>query len=164
VTAPTPNAARAYRVLDRARAAGTLNMGGWAQRNGFRATVDLDELTSECGSTACLAGWTVADAGYAVDSEGGVFSADGARVGEVWAMAAQLLAISDEDAARLFYSTSAGVDRAVAEIFGPRPAPVVEMQPPPCSDHASSELGCPVCTAQRRAFYTALGRSLEADS
>lgn len=35
-----------------------------------------------------------------------------------------------------------------------------EMQPPPCADHLASELGCPVCTAQRRAFYTALGRDV----
>lgn len=33
-----------------------------------------------------------------------------------------------------------------------------EMQPPPCADHQASELSCPVCTAQRRAFYAALGR------
>lgn len=33
-----------------------------------------------------------------------------------------------------------------------------EMSPPPCADHRTSELGCPVCTAQRRAFYAALGR------
>lgn len=36
-----------------------------------------------------------------------------------------------------------------------------EMQPPPCADHLSSELGCPVCSAQRRAFYAALGREIE---
>lgn len=39
-----------------------------------------------------------------------------------------------------------------------------EMQPPPCADHETNELNCPVCSAQRRAFYVALGRALEADS
>lgn len=33
-----------------------------------------------------------------------------------------------------------------------------EMQPPPCHDHATNDLNCPVCGAQRRAFYAALGR------
>lgn len=37
-----------------------------------------------------------------------------------------------------------------------------EMQPPPCADHQVNELSCPVCSAQRRAFYAALGRD-EAD-
>jgi hypothetical protein len=35
-----------------------------------------------------------------------------------------------------------------------------EMTPPPCADHEQSELSCPVCTAQRGAFYRALGREL----
>ncbi len=34
---------------------------------------------------------------------------------------------------------------------------VVQMQPPPCADHERNELNCPVCTAQRRAFYAAMG-------
>jgi hypothetical protein len=33
-----------------------------------------------------------------------------------------------------------------------------EMQPPPCADHQVNELSCPVCSAQRRAFYAALSR------
>lgn len=39
--------------------------------------------------------------------------------------------------------------------------PAVEMTPPPCGDHSQSELSCPVCSAQRRAFYAALGRRFE---
>jgi uncharacterized Zn finger protein (UPF0148 family) len=35
------------------------------------------------------------------------------------------------------------------------------MTPPPCADHAESELSCPVCTAQRRQFYRAMGAQFE---
>ena len=50
--------------------------------------------------------------------------------------------------------------KALDRLLPPIVAPGGEMQPPPCADHQSNELGCPVCSAQRRAFYTALGREV----
>lgn len=62
------------------------------------------------------------------------------------------------------YSQVAEVMVLAPECLAPEPvASGEQMQPPPCADHESSQLNCPVCSAQRRAFYAALGRSFEAD-
>lgn len=222
-----PNAARAYAALDLARAHRALNMGEWV--DGPIDRVGLAELTAAepCGTTACLAGWTAALAGYDVDSTGRVYL-HGAKVGHVEYVAAELLGLTIGQAQNLFYATEYELDELVAEFFGPRPGPDgnvdygtgchcttlgdgmpehapgalcppaapacayplahpahdfqlpdedrdgefgpvrqcagvpdgAEMTPPPCADHEQSELSCPVCTAQRGAFYRALGRAL----
>jgi len=120
----TPNAELAYKVLDTATANHEhLNMGSWGWSvNG--SPVRLDDLTGpDCGTVACLAGWTVAMAGYGVDSSGMVYDAKGDMV-HVWvdALAAELLGITGDQRDRLFYAHEAEIHSRIAEIFGPRPA------------------------------------------
>lgn len=123
MTAPTPNAALAYQVLDLARASGdSFEMSSWAWSLDGEP-VGLDDLTKhDCGTTACLAGWTAAVMGYKVDSAARVFDSDGNEVSqEADLFAAGILGIDADQAGRLFYSSDSQVGRLVAEIFGPRP-------------------------------------------
>jgi hypothetical protein len=120
MTAPTPNAALAYKVLDAARAVDRLEMADWTN-SGIRA-IGIEDLTGEvCGTTACLAGWTVALAGLKVNSEGHVFDGSGIAIGEVEYIAAGMLGITYLTAEDLFYCDNEGLDERLAEIFGPRP-------------------------------------------
>ena len=125
MTAPTtPNAELAYRVLDLATANGDrFDMGGWGW--GPDISVGLDELTddgAECGTSACLAGWTVALHSYRVGSDASVYDAHGNRLGsKADAVAAELLGLTEDEADRLFYAPNDSIDSRVAEIFGPRP-------------------------------------------
>lgn len=154
VTAPKPNAELAYRVLDHIDAhPETWSQGTW-----------------DCGTAACFAGWAVRLSGGKVDplsiNNPDPIVAEGPEqiVGLAVPDAAEIVLQSDcrdADGLDLFDAANTREDlgRLVAEIFGPRPGGEPrEMQPPPCSDHETSELSCPVCTAQRRAFYAALGR------
>lgn len=154
MTAPKPNAELAYRVLDQIDAdPKSWNQGAW-----------------DCGTAACFAGWAVRlSGGKSVDQDNDTYVVDApAALGitglPVDEAAVKLLGHScDNSEGDLFEASNTREDlgRLVAEIFGPRPEPFgtgEEMQPPPCADHQQSELSCPVCTAQRRAFYTALGR------
>lgn len=156
----TPNAALAHATLDQ-----------------IDAHPEIWNQASWCGTAKCFAGWAVELSGERVTSWGEV---NGVHVAE---RAAQLLGFASEaqlDVAGLAATypngepdeddggpewelfsacnTREDLGRLVAEIFGPRPEPVVEMTPPPCADHQVSWLTCDVCTAQRRAFYAALGR------
>jgi len=117
-----PNAELAWRVLDTARANDEhFFMGYWAESPDDRL-VDLEDLTGPaCGTTACLAGWTVAMAGYKVSSTAQVYDASGERVGDAVVMAADMLGITALQAKRLFHVSTPGVEWAVTQIFGPRP-------------------------------------------
>lgn len=122
MTAPTPNAELAYKVLDLTKAHPThFDMGEWSS-----GLVDLAALTAEpsCGTTACFAGWTVAQAGYRVHISGHIYRAEDAVyivTSEIDRFAADLLGITEEQAEELFFVADDRIDEAVAEIFGPRP-------------------------------------------
>jgi hypothetical protein len=121
VTTPIPNAELAYRVLDIARTARSLEMEYWAN-NLSGGLITLADLTAPtCGTTACLAGWTVALAGYAIKARGSVYNAAGDYVGDVQPMAARMLGISDLASEDLFYVSNDDLDAAIADYFGPRP-------------------------------------------
>lgn len=122
MTAPKPNAELAYRVLDIARAHGEhFNMGDWGD-SPDGSPINLDDLTRpDCGTTACLAGWTVALAGYRIDSHATAYDVHGNVVGGVAEMAGDMLGLSEDEADDLFYESTEGVGRKVAELFGPRP-------------------------------------------
>ncbi len=114
-----PNADLAYRVLDLAMAhPAHLNMRGWAS-----GLVGLPELTSEseCGTTACYAGWIVAVAGYKVDRDGCVVDTDGYYINPVGFLAMDLLGIDAFTAEDLFFVDEVDLPRVVERIFGPRP-------------------------------------------
>ncbi len=149
---PAPDAARAWRVfslIEQHR--DSLDMGSWIDRrsrlsgeNVFPVgIVGLDDLTTDCGTTACQAGWAVAEAGYtmlnvfgftivrevAEAQPGGIdgltFSdvadPDGCR-SSVLRVARRLLGLDDEETDRLFMETSADdLEDALTAIFGPRP-------------------------------------------
>ena len=164
MTAPTPNAELAWRVLDHIDA----HPETWDQSWWF--------IVTDCGTTGCFAGWTCVLSGDTPDTPGPIGAlaiGEGSSMVELAQQggyrhaadrAAELLGFGANDARadELFGAgnTREDLGRLVAEIFGPRPD-AVEMSPPPCADHESSDLNCPVCTAQRRAFYTALGRELD---
>jgi hypothetical protein len=59
----------------------------------------------ECGTTACIAGWTCLYAGHQLDEEG-VYDKDGKRVGFTADVAAKELELSDREADTLFYPDS----------------------------------------------------------
>lgn len=118
-----PNAELAYRVLDLALAHEShFDMSLWAERADWEP-VTLDALTgSACGTTACLAGWTVAMAGYAVNYRADVFDSDGNPLGrKADSVAAEMFRITLAEAERLFYASNESVENRIAEIFGPRP-------------------------------------------
>lgn len=122
MTAPKPNAELAYRVIDTARAAQTLEMDFWAMKVGGHGPVTLADLTApSCGTTACLAGWTEALAGNSVDISGNVYDADGKYLGQVQDLAAERLGISFDESEDLFFGEEEDLDDKIAAIFGPRP-------------------------------------------
>lgn len=182
MTAPTPNADLAYRVLDHIDA----HPESWNQTVWYRQ--------NECGTAGCFAGWAVMLAGHQIEPtfagpngnrsyskiDGDSYISmqqvaerdlriEGAEIpchlgcGDCGARSAASTALFDA------INTREDLGRLVAEIFGPRPDAAdrlidsilregEEMPPPPCADHETNELNCAVCSAQRRAFYVALGR------
>ncbi len=125
-TTTRPNAALVYEVLDLALQH-RLDMVTWAGRVDGDAVdyvaepVGLADLTADCGTTACLAGWTDAYAGYQVDSAGLVYRRGKRLEVKAEELAADLLGIDATVAARLFFTTDNRLGGVVAEIFGPRP-------------------------------------------
>jgi hypothetical protein len=135
--AAAPDTERAWRVWDLIAAnPDHLYMGSWATAGEAGSfPIGLTELTAEvqpflCGATACAAGWTIAEAGYLLDSTGKVFAPDGrivargvavAELGEPGDMAAELLRIPPDVAERLFLSTEDDLYEAWVDVFGPQP-------------------------------------------
>ncbi len=131
MTAPTPNAELAYRILDQIDA----DPESWRQSYWFTLT--------DCGTAGCLAGWACMLSGdkaspYGDLTVGDTFAfvetADGQRV-HAEDRAMELLGIELDDAYRLFSDTNTREDlgRLVAEIFGPRPADEFFCGDPNCS-------------------------------
>lgn len=114
-----PNTALAYEVLDLALAhPKNFYMGTWA-RGAYR--ISFKDLTGPpCGTTACLAGWTVAHRGYQLDPSGAVYR-DGMYVGQAATIARALLGISEYDSCELFDCPDQDIQVEVRRIFGPRP-------------------------------------------
>lgn len=123
MTAPTPNAALAYQVLDQLDAHPELHRQGW-----WFTVLD-------CGTAGCFAGWgsvlsgdrpRVEEAEYDPDEDAGIFSyvetADGSIV-HIEDRALNLFGITPEQGKRLFdyANTREHLGELVAEIFGPRP-------------------------------------------
>lgn len=143
MTAPTPNAALAYQVLDHIDAHPDL----WRQCQWIG--------DAECGTVACFAGWACLLSGEKPDSEEpvGIMLRSGMPIPD---KAEQLLGASrfvgsvvdgeweEED---LFheYNTREDLGRLVAEIFGPRPAPAVDHS---ACDHAGRQVKCDRCGAE----------------
>ncbi len=118
-----PNTELAYEALDLAmRHGAAFEMNAWAESLDG-GIVALGDLTAQCGTTACLAGWVVAIKGYALDGAANLFTADGNKVEGKRAdqLAAELLNIDSDTADDLFNSGNRSVAGKVAEIFGPRP-------------------------------------------
>ncbi len=129
---PAPDAVRVYRVLDLARAhANAFNMNEWADfsRKDFPSgRIQLSDLTHNppCGTTACLAGWIVLDAGLRMD-EFGLVESRTTYLGTSSVVAAHLLGITHTTAWRLFHADASELDEIVMDIFGPRPTESVEV-------------------------------------
>jgi len=126
----TPNAARAWEVYDLAmRHRAALNMKTYVRVSNELLSADVDNalrvtlntLTSECGTTACLAGWTVTHEGYRMDRYGAVYGPDGAYLGVVFRVATNLLGLTDETAIGLFNVADEYLEQQMFDTFGPRP-------------------------------------------
>ena len=145
---PTPDAARAWAVLDLIdQHRDALAMSAWIARrtddeemlDDADGPVDLATLTSECGTVACHAGWTVAGAGYTMITVNGVVVAkelaeqlfgdalaersrfDLERLASVSAVAQRLLGLDANAAADLFlYTSEDDLAARTVELFGPR--------------------------------------------
>lgn len=115
--------ASAYATLDLALAhREALNMSVWV-RPGFHddEPVTLDDLVSECGTTACYAGWHVARMGYKIEADGDVLLIDH-MYRSVAQVAREDLGLTESAADDLFLATFASdLAYAIAEEFGPRP-------------------------------------------
>lgn len=121
---PRPNATLAYEILDLIKAnPGHLDMNDWVKSR-RREVITLATVT-ECGTTACFAGWTVLAAGDALDVYWSrAFSRSGLRPGHrmISDRAQELLGLTDEDARDLFLETDdADLELRICEIFGPDP-------------------------------------------
>jgi hypothetical protein len=119
-----PNAELAYRVWDKARAYGDhFDMAAWGETTTGRPASIADLTSPNCGTVACLAGWTAAMAGYSVDSSADLYDANGNPLGrKADDLAGELLRITEEEALRLFFAANDDIEDRIAEIFGPRPA------------------------------------------
>lgn len=139
----TPNAARAYAVLDEIDADPDSHDQQWWF------------IRTECGTTACFAGRVCIQAGGKPDfgigawatSSGSVVMPDG-RIGHAGAIARELLGIDLMLGERLFRATNtrAALGRMVAEIFGPRPEPA-----PPAGPYGVADWRAPLTDFERRA-------------
>lgn len=120
----TPNTELAYRALDAATAyPDHFKMDMWV-RHPKDAPVGLDELTgTDCGTTACLAGWAAALNGYQIDYRGHVYRNGQPIYRDIETLAEELLGISEDTSAWLFYVGDDEIADAVAKVFGPRPEP-----------------------------------------
>lgn len=114
-----PNAELAWRVMDHINAhRAAFNMADWWD-NPDEDPVTLEDLVEECGTTACFGGWAIALSGYTM---GRGVTLDGEAVCFSYSEFAQkLLGLSDTDASYLFYVSNDEIDRAVVNVFGPRP-------------------------------------------
>lgn len=125
MTAPTPNAELAYKVLDHIDA----HPESWDQEDWYRKEA--------CGTVACFAGWAVEFERYDValsEEQTATLDVPAHRFGRhvVGAAgrrtfrdaAAEALGIDDGQADDLFEGSNSREDlgRLVEEIFGPRPA------------------------------------------
>lgn len=129
---PGADGARAWKALDTARARNKLDMSSWFfdyDGTNLDELMTPEHLAGNCGTTACLAGWTVAQAGYSMmysdpfaDYEAQVYDKAGERIGSVPAVAADLLRIPRPVADALFMRVGKGdLDVALTQVFGPRP-------------------------------------------
>jgi hypothetical protein len=119
VTAPTPNAALAYQVLDHLDA----HPEQWNQRDWA--------IQRPCGTAFCFAGWAAVLSGREIlwwNADRVVIHGDyvvDARdeEGRQWIGDAAREALGIDDSGNLFASSNTREDlgRLVAEIFGPRP-------------------------------------------
>lgn len=120
MTAPTPNAELAYKVLDAVNAhRNAFNMFNWW--DGPDEKVTLKDLTEEkCGTAACFAGWAIALSGCDL---GGGISRDGEYVSYSYRSFAQtLLRLNGDQADELFFGDGSDIEEVIFQIFGPRPA------------------------------------------
>lgn len=115
-----PNAVLAYEVLDLIKANPEhLDMNDWA-KSSHRTVITLATVT-ECGTTACFAGWTVLAAGDTIDAcRSWVVSPEG-HWSVISDRARDLLGLDDETACDLFMETNVDLVPRVREIFGPDP-------------------------------------------
>jgi hypothetical protein len=127
MTAPTPNAELAYRVLD--------HIDAHPEQHNQRVWI---EDRGDCGTAACMAGWTCLLSGDQPRFHGDgdpeaefVIHAGVTRGDYIPDRAAELLGMKPDGGAqtgfRLFEPSNTREDlgRLVAEIFGPRPEPTV---------------------------------------
>lgn len=115
--------ASAYATLDLAQKHhGSLNMGVWALSVlSDGDPVELAELESECGTTACYAGWHAARLGYKVDSDGYASLADGGFRHVADITRADLGMASDAADGIFVHTSSRELPAAIEAEFGPRP-------------------------------------------
>lgn len=119
-----PNAELAWRALDAAKAnPDHFDMNLWAATPDQSGSVGLDDLQgSQCGTTACLAGWVVAVSGYRATRGGVVLNGDGTEWHyDLQSFAATLLGITFSESEELFFAENETVEHVTARIFGPRP-------------------------------------------
>jgi hypothetical protein len=112
---------RAYRTLDFIEAhPDKHDQAFWIYREAISQpiTLDLDLAVTECGTTACFAGWTVLLAGQQISARRTAMDRFG-----IPERAEGLLGLTIEEADELFWQADdlADVRKAVFEIFGPRP-------------------------------------------
>lgn len=120
------NTAFAYQALDAALAHPSgFAMDTWAITDDpNKELITLADLMGpDCGTTACLAGWIVALAGYRMHEDGDVVDEGGTYLGHAYLMASDLLGITYEQGAELFCAGADKIEAAVQQMFGPRPEP-----------------------------------------
>jgi hypothetical protein len=85
-----------------------------------RTTVE----NADCGATCCFAGWAVLLNGDTIASGSLVYNSNGRFVSNIDIYARHLLGLTPDEADELFYGAKDidDVRRAVAHIYGPRPA------------------------------------------
>lgn len=124
-----PNSEYAWKVFDTAMAhRAAFNMDRWVEfreRRWKDGGATLEELESECGTTACLASWAVAMDGYELD-EGccrKIGDTDRYAWTDIQATARGLFGITYSQSHRLFLEVgNEDVEQEMISIFGPRPA------------------------------------------
>lgn len=115
--------ASAWATLDLALAhKRAFDMDMWVYMPARRANrrVDLNDLTSECGTTACFAGWHAARHGYKV-WQGGLAIKDG--VGDIYCdtFTRKDLGLNFLDGDKIFSCENDDIEQRIEDEFGPRP-------------------------------------------